>query len=407
MDAGQSVQKGADWAMTGRKLKIAYLCDQSPSEKWSYSGGNTAIFNALQKHAGDVTVLDHDWGPVEWMRRAINSAPEPVVLRARWRIHLLLSKFIAAKVQQQLEKQDFDVLFCPYSFQCLCNVSPQKKLLTVFTSDATPTIYKKSAIGSYFGSYIGVSRFFDPLILEAERKVFTSTDIVLWASEWLKSRADQLYGLDASQSLHVPWGANIKAPERGRLIFKMPLNGPLRLLLIGRDWFAKGGPLAVEILDHLVSLGVDAHLTVVGCVPPDGDRRERMTVHAYLDKNDPAEKEIFESLFLNSHFLMMPSFESYGFAFAEASAYGLPSLGLRVGGIPIWEGVNGHALPKTAGKEDFAERILFYRQNEESYFNLRASSRQQYEEGLNWDAWGRKVSEIVTERLEEKVSCAA
>jgi glycosyltransferase involved in cell wall biosynthesis len=131
-----------------------------------------------------------------------------------------------------------------------------------------------------------------------------------------------------------------------------------------------------------------------------------MNIHAYLRKDDPAEREILESLLRSAHFFIMPSFESYGFAFAEASAYGLPSLALRIGGVPIQDGVNGHALPKTATKEDFAAKILFYRQNEESYSKLRASSRQLFEEQLNWDAWGRRVSGIITEKLDAKLTRA-
>ncbi|MBX2806834.1 MAG: glycosyltransferase family 4 protein [Hyphomicrobiales bacterium] len=393
--------------MMGKKLKIAYLCDQPPWERWSYSGGNKAIFEALMEHVGDVTVLDREWGAIDFIRRFISFTPEAINLRAGWRAHLLLSKYIARNVQRQLTNQDFDVLFCPYSFHSLHNVTTPGHLLTVYTSDATPTIYKNSAVGSHFGSYLAISRYFDPLILNAERKVFRSNDLNLWPSEWLKNRADELYGLEDTRSLHIPWGANVIPPDRHRLIFNMPLDGQLRLLLIGRDWVAKGGPLVAKVLDHLAGLGIDVHMTVVGCVPPDEHRRERMTVYEYLDKTIPGEREIFERLLLESHFLIMPSFESYGFAFAEASAHGLPSLALRVGGVPIREGVNGHALPVAATEEDFVEKILSYSQDEERYFRLRESSRQQFDDELNWGAWGRKVSAVIHDRLGDEIPVSA
>lgn len=393
--------------MAGQRLRIAYLCDHSPAQGWSYSGGNTRIYDSLTEHVGDVVVLDNGWGRADWVRRTLGAGPEAINLRAGWRLRLLLSKIIAQSVQKQLDQQNFDVLFCPYSLHALGNLVPQKNLLTVFTTDATQTVYRQSEIGAFFGSFWSVSRYLDPLIFEAERKILTGTDLNLWPSEWLKERADAVYGLADTQSLHVPWGANITTPDRESLVMSPSLKGEIRLLLIGRDWFAKGGPLVVEVLDHLLSLGIDAHLTVVGCVPPDEFRREQMTVHAYLRKDNPAERDTFESLLRNAHFFIMPSFESYGFAFAEASAYGLPSLALRIGGIPIRDGVNGHALPRTATKEDFAAKILFYAQNEESYFRLRVSSRQLFEDELNWDAWGRKVSSLIAEKLDARRARAA
>jgi hypothetical protein len=72
------------------RLKIAYLCDMSPIETWTYSGGNAEIYRALQEHVGDVEILDNQWVGLDFLRKALHRMPEAINLRARWRVHLLL-----------------------------------------------------------------------------------------------------------------------------------------------------------------------------------------------------------------------------------------------------------------------------------------------------------------------------
>lgn len=145
-----------------------------------------------------------------------------------------------------------------------------------------------------------------------------------------------------------------------------------------------------ETLRLLRARGVEAELDVIGVTPPEG-AGAHVTAHGFLDRSRPAEMAQFERVLRRAHFLFQPSFESYGFAFCEASAYGLPSLCLRIGGVPVREGVNGHALPLGSGAHDFADRIEAYLGAPQDYALLRQSTRREYEERLNWDAWGRAV----------------
>jgi len=75
----------------------------------------------------------------------------------------------------------------------------------------------------------------------------------------------------------------------------------------------------------------------------------------------------------------------------EASAHGLPSLCLRVGGGPVRDGINGHALPPGATVADFAACIARYVDDLDTYAKLRRSSRQEYMTRLNWASWGETV----------------
>lgn len=380
-----------------RPLRIAYLCDQPPSDPGSYSGGNTRICETLREHVGEVTVLPQGWGLVEPVRRLVSRMPEAVRLRLQWRLHLALAPVIARRVRAELAAGDYDVVFGAYALHAMHHVTPPGPVVTAYTSDAVHTVYRTSEIGDAFDSRIPGGRMLDTWVERREAETLRSLDLVLWPSRWLMRETAARYQLAADQMELVPWGANI--PDPAVPAVKAIGDGPVSLLLIGRDWFAKGGPLALETLEALTARGIDATLDVVGCEPPDAHRNDRVTVHGLLDKTVPSDLVTFEHLLRKAHFLVQPSFESYGFAFCEASAHGMPSLCLDVGGVPVWDGENGHALPVGSGAGDFAALIAGYLAAPDRYAALSASSRRLFEERLNWSAWGRRVRGLLEERV--------
>ncbi|MDP5335554.1 MAG: glycosyltransferase family 4 protein [Paracoccaceae bacterium] len=381
------------------QLKIGYLCDFDPRDPGPYSGGNQRIFNALSANVDQISILDTSWGIAEPVSRRIGKMSHDVQLRLRWRAQLALSPVIARHIERQIAKSDINVLFCAYSFQSLAAVRLPQGVISAFTCDATPTIYKQSPVGQSFKSFFSASRLMDPLITAAERATFRRTDLLLWASDWLNDAAISLYGLTPDQSKVLNWGANIPPPEAERTSLAIATGQPLRLLFVGRDWVAKGGPTTVALLRCLRQRGVDARLSVVGTTPPPEDLDPAIEVYPYLDKSDPEQLAIFTHLFRTAHFMVMLSFESYGFAYCEASAYGVPSLALRVAGVPVEEGVNGHRFDTGTDPETLADRIMHYLSDPAAYAALRSSSRAFYEDRLNWDAWGRHAADLLRGKL--------
>lgn len=378
------------------RLRIAYLCDMSPLDRNLYSGGNARIFEALQKHAGDVTILPSDWGTAEPLRRLILSTPERVNLRVRWRAHLALRRIIGRRVTRTLRRGQYDVVFGAYSLHSMCGLRVPDGMLSAFTSDATQTVYRCSEVGKAHDRHFPFGHFLDGWVESCEARALRNVDLLLWPSNWLQEAVADRYGIRGQL---VSWGANIDTPPEG---LSRQLTGRLELLLIGRDWFAKGGPVAFETMQRLRDAGVDAHLTVIGCTPPDCHRNGHVTVHPQLDKGKSAELAIFDAALARAHFLVQPSYESYGFAFCEASAYGLPALCLNVGGVPVWNGVNGEALPVGSGADAFAAVIQSYLDAPARYAVLSRSARETFETRLNWDAWGKSVAELLNEAVTEK-----
>lgn len=385
-----------------RPLSVAYLCDQTPLDRPLYSGGNARMYDALRAHGCDVHILSNSWGLAEPIRKLIMAMPERYNLRLRWRLHLALAPIIARGVRRELSKGTYDVLFSAYSFQSLYRVKPPYPMTVVHTSDATPTVYKNSEVGASFGSFLSVSRWLDPLITRTERRTYSAADLLIWPSDWLRDGANETYGLDPARSLTVPWGANIDRPPSLGAPATMSPGAPIRLLFVGRDWYAKGGHITMAVLNALRADGHDARLTVIGTTPPEEVDRSYVSVHPNLNKSVPDERLLFEQLYAQAHFMVMPSMESYGFAFCEASAFGVPSLCYRAGGIPVRDGINGYALPMDTQPQDFVEIITRYLRDPAAYEALRLSTRQEYDDYLNWDAWAERVVDLLRARLPER-----
>lgn len=375
------------------RLRVAYLCDLSPQAAWSYSGGNTRIFEALGRHLGDVDVLPQGWFLAEPVRRAIAALPERLSVRARWRAHYALAPLIAPRLNRVLRTGRYDVLVCAYALHALSGVKPPARTLTVFTADTTVMSFKRSSVGAAFGGgWLG--RATDAAFVRAEARAIARADLVAWPSQWAASQARRVLGAGGEV---IPWGANLDFVEVPASPPPIGAGRPLNLLFVGRDWAAKGGPLAVAVLDALVARGIDARLTVIGAVPPPADLRARVRVLGLLDRSRPDQNAAYNDELAASHFLLQPSVEAYGFAFCEASAHGLPSLARAEGGVPVIDGVNGFALPPGAPAQAYADQVMELVTDPERYAALRASTRQRYVEALNWDAWARALAERVRE----------
>jgi hypothetical protein len=89
----------------------------------------------------------------------------------------------------------------------------------------------------------------------------------------------------------------------------------------------------------------------------------------------------------------------------EASAFGLPTLATDTGGLQgsITRGVNGFLLPPEAHGDAYAAKIVSVIDNPAGYDDLVVSTRNEYENNLNWDAWGRSMRSIFEMALQRPI----
>jgi glycosyltransferase involved in cell wall biosynthesis len=233
---------------------------------------------------------------------------------------------------------------------------------------------------------------------EVERLAIEKSDLVLYPSEWAAGSAVRRYGADRGRILITPYGANLNDVPRADAIVSRARPERCVLLFLAREWERKGGDIVVATLDELVRRGVDAELVVCGCSPPPSARRDRMRVVPFLDKNDPTQGRELAAHLSSAAFLFVPTrADCFPIVFCEASAYGVPVVTTDVGGVSeaVHDGKNGLVLAPDARPDAYAAAIEVIFGDNSAYNRLTASTRREFDDRLNWDAWGRDVAEAM------------
>ncbi len=369
---------------------------------------------------GDPNAMRTWSGTLYFMGRALDSVFGDVLRIGPLKAPLLNGFEIYGKVLRKLCGLDFSAVHAgPVAAQYAANAkrairaagvdivfAPAGSALAAGVPDDVPMIYSSDAtfkqLECFHPHYRKLSKSTRRDGEQREREAIARAAMLLYPTEWVARSAIEDYGADRGKIRIAPYGANIFDEPTLEELGTGPRDGICRLLFIGVDWREKGAGIAVDALSRLRANGVNAELTICGCTPPRSVDAPGLTIISFLRKSDPAEFAQLQALYRKADFFLLPTrAECYGIAFCEASSYGLPSIGTAVGGVPgvVVEGVNGHLLPPSAGGAEYAALIgeLYY--DPARLAKLRASSRREFEERLNWTAWGRSAAQAVAAAL--------
>jgi glycosyltransferase involved in cell wall biosynthesis len=256
----------------------------------------------------------------------------------------------------------------------------------------------------YYKAFTGLSRRSLKLGHQAYQQALSHASLAVFSSEWAANSAMRDYGA-SSRKVHVlEFGANIENPptrsEVLSLVESRLSSDHYRFLFLGVDWDRKGGNDAVTFVKSLRKIGVPAHIDVVGCVTPDcPDAKEVCTDHGFLDKNDSRDNLKLKSLLEAASFLLVPSHaECFGCVYCEANAFGVPSIGRETGGIGqiIKENINGFLLANDGRNiQQLAEKVKSHFLDKQKYRKLAISSRDEFEQRLNWDTFVERLLKLI------------
>jgi len=293
--------------------------------------------------------------------------------------------------EERLSREACDVIFAPAGSAILGHL--QTRIPIVYLSDTTfkLMINYYNDFSNLIPSHIGLGDRMEGLSIQKSKQL-------VYPSQWAARSAVEDYKADNLIVNVVPFGANLDDEPSRLQALRCPERDRCRLLFVGVNWDQKGGDIAFETLLELRRLGISAELTIVGCRPPQGLNHPNLRVFGFLNKNDAGERAQLDRLYREATFFILPTrAECFGIVACEASAYGLPVLETNTGGVPeiVREGINGFLFPLDARGDRYADKIRDIYENCDTYQQLRVSTREQFESRLNWDAWGKRMKDIL------------
>jgi glycosyltransferase involved in cell wall biosynthesis len=307
----------------------------------------------------------------------------------------------AHQVESRLSGLDVDAVFSPSTLPVAHLETP---LPIVTWTDAT-----FATMLDYYPSFSGLSGESIRAGHAMERAALARIGAALYSSTWAADSAVRDYDADPAKVHVVPFGANLGVEPSRRevegLIRKRPRR-ECRLLFIGVDWFRKGGDLALAVASRLADSGIPTKLTVIGCRAPHTPASDLVEGLGFIDKATPSGEAVIGHVLGESHFLCVPSrADCTPVVFCEASAYGLPSVSVRTGGIGsvVKHGENGYLFELEGFVENAVESISrCMAEYDDVYVPLAMASHEEYRLRLNWTASTKTLVEHVSRLVSDR-----
>jgi glycosyltransferase involved in cell wall biosynthesis len=379
-------------------MRIAFAAAYDPRDVSNWSGTPFFMVKGLEAAGATVDIV----APLPEHRPLVQLGKK-VAYRAAGKRHLsdrepgVLTRW-ARELERRLEGSRAEVV-----------VSPGSTPITHLETDLPVVIWTDAtfeALVGFYAEFSNLSASSEENGRRQERAALDRVALAVYSSRWAANGARDAYGVDEDRLAVVPYGANIEPPPAEEMAARLDARSRdvCRLVFIASDWARKGGDVALDAVGLVNEAGVPAEITLVGAQP----RTDALPPHANyvgsFDKRSRGSGEMSD-LIGAAHFLLLPTrADCTPVVFAEASAWGTPSLAPDVGGVAemVVDGVNGRLLGPAAGPEEYASAILAAFEDPEAYRELALSSRREYERRLNWETAGAEMT-----RLLERVAAPA
>ncbi|MCA6435371.1 MAG: glycosyltransferase family 4 protein [Bacteroidetes bacterium] len=373
-------------------LKFAYLSAEDPHNKKVWSGTHYSIFKHL-KTIGDVDVL----GPYEpklpiiW-KRILNQLTQLVFKkRIAYRHSFLVSKALGKAFSKKLANKYYDFI-----------IAPAASGEIAFLDTNIPIIYiTDGTFNGCINYHQNLSHLSKQSAMEGElieMKAIEKSAIVIASSEWCKNSVIQHYHKNSSQVFVIPYGANLEKIPTSVTPKKIHANQPFRLLFVGVYWHNKGGPIAMNAFLKLKKEFPEVELTILGCEPDLTNLPNGVTVIPFLDKNSNDGQLKMAEIFNSHHVLLLPTrFDCTPIVINEASAFALPSLVSKTGGVEghLKNSVNGHLIDYNDDGTTYAAIVSDWLKKPELYEKMSESTLNLYCNFNNWVHWTEEFKKLL------------
>ncbi|GAB1538582.1 hypothetical protein NUACC21_12440 [Scytonema sp. NUACC21] len=373
-------------------MKIAYITSHNILDKSAWSKHEQGLWAAsycISKHLQDESTFIQNISPINKSFKVLTKIKwnfyryffkkdyyrwaEPIVLKNH-----------ALQIQEKLLSCNFDIVLCPENVIPIAYLNCKQPI--VLWTDSTLT-----SLINFYPHMSNLCKENIKNIYDIESAALNRCHLVIYTSDWAAQAAIDTYGIPPSKIKVLPWCANLECNRSLadiQSIVAAKSSSPCKLLFLGVNWVRKGGDIALQVVQELNNMGLTTELIVVGCIPKLSQALQKyVRVIEFIDKSNQEDLEKLNQLFLEAHFLILPSLaDCTPIVFSEANSFGLPVISTNIGGIPtiIKDDLNGKTFSKDASLRDYCSYIYYLINNYSEYTKLALSSFQQYQSRLNW-----------------------
>ncbi|WP_413531703.1 glycosyltransferase family 4 protein [Empedobacter brevis] len=370
-------------------MKIAFYSNTPLTDKKNWSGTIYKMYEQFLRLGFEVIWIKKiEFTAKEQKKFTLLEKVYNKIFNRGYNKHLfyLKAKIAAKKLQNQLEKIDYDLFFVPTYVND-----------TVFLKIKKPIVYLNDAnIGqllNYYPYYSGFGILSKIETKYLEKKALKNYSKIIYSSDWAADYALKNYGIDKNKVEVIKFGANLEVPKNWT--FNKEFSNKIIFLFLAVDWERKRGELAYKSLKILKDKGYNVELLILGCNPDIEE--DWVKIIPFLNKNEPSELKQIQEYLLSSHFLFVPTkADCTPIAFCEAAGYGLPIITTNTGGVSahVENNKTGILLSDNASELDYAHKIekLF---THDKIKEISIQSRMKYENELNWDTWGNNFLKLI------------
>lgn len=235
-----------------------------------------------------------------------------------------------------------------------------------------------------------------------EGKAVKHSQRIIVTSTWAAKELSKNHQVDLGKIEIIPAPAAIPYVDLVKIKKTPPYftNSTIHLLMVARDFYGKGGDIAIETVKLLNNSGINSNLIICGC---KGEDQQCVKFVGPFRKSTPVELESYLSFYQSSDILIHPSrYDGAAIVPAEAAAFGVPTITNNVGGMgtSVLDGINGYVLPTGSPASLYANKIQYLVENPGIYAKLSQNARDRYESEQNWISAGEKISKILLDVIQ-------
>lgn len=321
----------------------------------------------------------------------------------RTTIEAVIEKYILKKTHSRQHSVKYSKKCCNIVNKHLKIKADYKAILVMgihlapYLNTDIPIVYFSDAVFSsmvgYYYKKMSKKRIKEGNLLQ--KLTLRKSKKAVFASEWARQNAIRDYNVLKEKTEIVHFGSNI---EISNIVHKA--HKDINLLFVGVDWKRKGADIAVECVKILNNIDKNNkyNLHLVGCDAPYKINLDYIHIYGFINRNVPSQRKVLDNLREISDIFILPTqAECAGIVFCESSAYGIPSITFDTGGVGdyVINGINGYRLPLNATPHDFASKIMEMVNNGNLLNKMKEESRKLYENDLNWNTFGEKLTQII------------